>query len=250
MREHGAHLALFVIGRNAEGDQGRSLVREWRGAGHVVGNHTYSHRNYNAMSFEQFSADVAQAGVLLEPEMDKLRLFRFPMLKEGNTAEKRDAMREYLLAHGYRNGHVTIDASDWYFDSRLRKRLAAEPNFDVTRFRQPYIDHLWNRAQYYNQLAVDLLGRSAPHTLLVHYNLLNSLFLSDALAFFKKKGWRLVDASEAYQDPLFTKMPDIVPAGESLLWALAKQTGKFDKRLRYPGESDEYEKAGLDRLGL
>src|SRR6266851_528520 len=60
MREHGAHLALFVIGRNAEGDPGRSLVREWRGAGHVVGNHTYSHRSYNAMSFEQFSADVAQ----------------------------------------------------------------------------------------------------------------------------------------------------------------------------------------------
>src|SRR5260370_36927658 len=49
MREHGAHLALFVIGRNAEGDQGRSLVREWRGAGHVVDNHPNLYRRYNAM---------------------------------------------------------------------------------------------------------------------------------------------------------------------------------------------------------
>jgi hypothetical protein len=41
-----------------------------------------------------------------------------------------------------------------------------------------------------------------------------------------------------------------VPAGESLLWALAKETGKFDSLLRYPGEDDVYEKPKLDRLGL
>jgi hypothetical protein len=34
------------------------------------------------------------------------------------------------------------------------------------------------------------------------------------------------------------------------VWALAKQTGTFEHRLRYPGEDDRYEKAKLDRLGL
>jgi len=31
---------------------------------------------------------------------------------------------------------------------------------------------------------------------------------------------------------------------------LAKETGKFESRLRYPGEDDVYEKPSLDRLGL
>ena len=40
------------------------------------------------------------------------RLFRFPHLAEGRTAEARDGMRALLAEHGYRNGHVTIDTSD------------------------------------------------------------------------------------------------------------------------------------------
>lgn len=36
----------------------------------------------------------------------------------------------------------------------------------------------------------------------------------------------------------------------SLVWALAKETGKFDGLLRYPGEDDEYEKPIMDALGL
>ena len=49
------------------------------------------------------------------------------MLKEGNTAQKRDAIRQVLTRHGYRNGHVTIDNSDWIVDQRLTARLKKEP---------------------------------------------------------------------------------------------------------------------------
>jgi hypothetical protein len=70
------------------------------------------------------------------------------VLKEGNTADKRDRMREFLAANGYRNGHVTIDASDWYYDNRLRERLNINPQFDVNRFRAPYLDHLWDRRSF------------------------------------------------------------------------------------------------------
>lgn len=40
------------------------------------------------------------------------------------------------------------------------------------------------------------------------------------------------------------------PAGESLIWALVKQSGKFDDVLRYPAEEGEYEKEKMDILGL
>jgi len=67
---------------------------------------------------------------------------------------------------------------------------------------------------------------------------------------FRQRGWRIVDAEDAYRDPIFLRAPKTIPAGESLLWALAKETGRFDSMLRYPGEDDAYEKPKLDRLGL
>jgi len=250
MRKHNVRLALFVIGRNADSETGQSIVRTWQEAGHLIGNHTYSHRNYHAMAFEEFSRDATHAGKVLASNLGTPRLFRFPMLKEGDTPAKRDRMREFLAVNGYRNGHVTIDASDWYYDVRLRQRLGEDPGFDVNRFREPYLNHLWDRARFYDDLSRKVLGRSVPHTLLLHYNLLNSLFLADALDTFRERGWRVIDAAEAFRDPIFLRAPKTIPAGESLLWALAKETGKFDTLLRYPGEDDVYEKPKLDGLGL
>jgi hypothetical protein len=132
----------------------------------------------------------------------------------------------------------------------LSSRLKAQRDFDVRLYRQPYLDHIWGRAQYYDQLSRDVLGRSVAHTLLIHYNLLNSLFLGNLLAMFRSRGWGVIDAEEAFSDSVFTRQPDTAPAGQSLIWALAKETGKFEARLRYPGEDDVYEKPVLDRLEL
>ncbi len=95
-----------------------------------------------------------------------------------------------------------------------------------------------------------MLGRSVAHTLLLHYNLLNSFFLGDLLTMFRSRGWKIIDADVAFSDPVFERLPNIAPAGESLIWALAKETGRFEDRLRYPGEDDTYEKPVLDRLRL
>ena len=49
------------------------------------------------------------------------------MLREGDTAEKRDAMRRALAARGYRNAYVTIDNSDFLIANGLRARFMADP---------------------------------------------------------------------------------------------------------------------------
>jgi hypothetical protein len=84
----------------------------------------------------------------------------------------------------------------------------------------------------------------------MHFNLLNGLFLGDLMEMFKTKGWRLIGAEEAFTDPVFSAKPRILPAGESIIWSLAKETGKIDRRLRYPAEDGEYETAKMNKLGL
>lgn len=248
---HATQAFLFAIGQAVDNPQGARILDLWSSAGHRIGNHTFHHTPLSEVAKPaDFEAGILRTEQILRGHSGFRKWFRFPALKEGQTRAIRDRLRAFLALHGYRNGAVTIDASDWYYNQRLLDRLQAEPKFDVARYRQPYLDHIWNRAQYYDALSRQVLRRSVSHTLLIHYNFLNALFLPDLLTMFRSKGWGIVAAEEAFTDPVFNRPPDTVPAGESLLWALAKETGKFEGRLRYPGEDDTYEKPLLDRLRI
>src|SRR5215213_587322 len=251
-QSHSIKAALFVVGGNIEAPEGKQLLSAWDKAGHMLGNHTYSHRNYNASAtvVAEYQEDILRAEALLKDFPRFRKYFRFPLLKEGDTLAKRDAMRTFLSQHGYRNGHVTIDNSDWAIDNRLTARLKKDPAADVKPYRDFYREHMWARAEYYDSLAQRVLGRPVKHTVLVHFNLLNGLFLNDLIAMFKSKGWEPVDAEEAFADPLFSASPKIVPAGESIVWSLAKEKGTIAKSLRYPAEDGEYENARMNKLGL
>lgn len=231
---------------------GAALLREWDTAGHRICNHTYSHQNYcsEQVSYEGFAADFAKNEPLIRNYKNFTRLFRYPFLKEGDTAEKRDRLRALLREYGYAVGHVTVDASDWYIDARMRERLKKDPHADTTPYRDYYIEHMRDRTGFYRQLSRDVLGHDIRHTVLIHHNLLNALYLTDMMKDLRKDEWKWIDAPRAFADPVFRREPKIVPAGESLVWALAKEKGGFDDRLRYPGEDDVYEKPKMDALGL
>jgi hypothetical protein len=112
------------------------------------------------------------------------------------------------------------------------------------------MEHMWARAEYYDALARRVLGRPVKHTVLVHFNLLNGLFLGDLIAMFKSKGWQPIDAEEAFTDQIFSARPNVLPAGESIVWSMAKAKRTIAKSLRYPAEDGEYENARMDKLGL
>ena len=253
LRSHGnLKAALFVTCRFADNAKGKELLKDWDRAGHLIGNHSYSHKYLNSskVTAEEFTADIEKCDELIKSFSQFQRSFRFPFLKEGESAAERDAVRNYLKEKGYRIGHVTIDASDWAIEDRLSARLSRDPAADIRSYRDFYLSHMWERSLYYDDLARKVLGRPVKHTILMHYNLLNALFLGDLLDMFRSKGWKLIDAADAFKDPVFSASPNIVPAGESIIWALAKETGKFEKLLRYPGEDSQYEKAKMDKLGL
>ncbi len=241
---------LFVVGANLDDDHGRAILASWNDAGHMLANHTWHHRLATRSTPEEFEREILACESLVGRYPQYRRFFRFPALKEGRSAPQRDAFRGVLHQLRYRNGYVTIDASDWYYDARLRAKLAADPGFDAARFRSPYVDHIVDRAEYYDNLVRRAIGRTIPHTLLIHYNLLNALFLSDVLDALAARGWTFISAEEAYTDAVFASEPQIIPAGESLAWALAKETGRFERELRYPGEDDVYEAPKLAKLGL
>ena len=243
--------ALFVCGMRVDESDGSKLLSAWDRAGHMLCNHSYSHLNYcGPTSYADFAVDFLKDEKIIAPYQNKAPLFRYPFLKEGDTVDKRDRFRALLKESGYRVGHVTIDASDWYVNERMGDRLAKQPKASIGPYRDYLIAHLLDRAAFYRQLALDVVGRDIRHTLLIHYNSLNALVLPEVMSAFESAGWQWIDASLAYQDEVFHSLPKTLPAGESLVWALASETGRFKTRLRYPGEDGVYEEAKMNGLGL
>src|SRR5262249_38734094 len=103
------------------------VVREWLAAGYPLGNHTYDHLNLAGVSAREFTANVAKLDQVLaslgplSPSVDQRRMFRYPYLQEGETLEKRDAVRHYLLKNRYRIAEVTIDYQDWVWSAAYQR---------------------------------------------------------------------------------------------------------------------------------
>jgi peptidoglycan/xylan/chitin deacetylase (PgdA/CDA1 family) len=246
----GVQAAGFVAGKYVDDATGRARLQAWADAGHALGNHTYDHAYYGGSDPGDLGADIDRNAPLIEACATHRRWFRFPYLNEGRSVESRDRMRAVLSERGLSNAHVTIDASDWYVAQRLTDRLARDPGADLAPYRDYLVAHLLDRAAFYDGLARDLLGYSPHHTLLMHHNLTTALFLPDVLEAFAAKGWRAIDADDAFGHPIFQARPEIAPAANSLIWQMARADGRFGDRLRSPGEDGPYEKAAMDALGL
>jgi peptidoglycan/xylan/chitin deacetylase (PgdA/CDA1 family) len=254
LKEENLKAVFFVTGKNKLDEKGKLLLKSWNDEGHRIANHSFSHPNFNSEknTSHLFESELKRTDSIISNLSNVVKLFRFPYLKEGQNQSKVDSIRNILTDNNYRNGYVTIDASDWYVNQRLIGRIkeVGIEKTEIDRFKDFYVQHIMERANYYEQLSYELNERHINHTLLLHHNLTSALFLGDLMSKFKEEGWELIDADKAYQDKIFEKIPEPNFAGESLIWSMAKQSGKYDQSLRYPAEDSRYERKKMDELGL
>lgn len=229
---------------------GLELIMDWAKAGHAVGNHTSRHRSLASaqVTLSEFVQDVAEGDAALRRFPTWVPMLRFPYLKEGDTAEKRDGMRAWMAANGYRAAPVSIDASDWYYNQIYAAHSKSGEQAKAAQVKKAYIAHLLDRASYYDGLAKQVLGRSPMHVMLLHTNEINAAALPDMVAAFRALGWRFVSPRTAFGDPVYSLQIDTLPAGESVIWAEAKAMGI--SALRYPAEDSVYEEPKLRSLSL
>jgi peptidoglycan/xylan/chitin deacetylase (PgdA/CDA1 family) len=252
LKKNNVKAVFFPAGKFLEGTKGAYVLSSWDKENHRIGNHTFHHPNFNnsQTTLEQFKLELLKNDSVVRRYDNFIPLFRFPYLKEGNSVAKRDGFRNFLKEKSYRIGHVSIDASDWFVNNRLLKALRKDPNTNTDPYRRFYIQHMFERACFYDSLATEITNRKIKHNVLLHHNLTSALFLEDLIEKFKLEGWAIIDAEEAFKDSVYNNLPKNIPAGESLIWAMAKETGEYDSILRYPAEDGRYEKPKMDSLGL
>jgi peptidoglycan/xylan/chitin deacetylase (PgdA/CDA1 family) len=249
----GAPAALFVTVHNgADTPEGRALLEAWGAAGHRIGNHTVTHPDLDAekTTLAAYEQEILDCDKVISTVPGYRPWFRFPFLREGNTPAKRDGMRAFLNARGWRNAYVTLDTSDWRLDDRLAKVLARNPAADLSPIREAYLSHVRQRAGAYRDLSRRLLDRDIPQVMLLHHNLLNALFLGDVIETLRREGFTLVDPEKAYQDPVYRLEPDRPAPGQSLLLSLARSRGwKLMPEFERLMDDGDFEITALEKLG-
>ena len=222
----------FINARGLEDNPDGALALQlWVKAGHPLANHTYSHPNLDRISAEDFTREILRNEPVLELLMPPggkhdFRWLRYPYLHEGDTLEKRRAVRAFLAGHHYQVAETTLDYEDYAWNSAYARCLDKKDAVSMRWLRESYLSTAdeWMRMQ--RDMARQLWGRDINHVLLLHQGAFSATILPDLFALLKKQGYEIVTLEEAQSDPVYAEDPDFaVPGGGTLIEHVVAKRG-------------------------
>jgi peptidoglycan/xylan/chitin deacetylase (PgdA/CDA1 family) len=210
----------FVNAVKLENDpDAQQALRIWVNAGMNIGNHTWSHISLTANTAEAFEREIA----LDEPALAQYagardwRWFRYPFLWEGDTLEKRRAVRSWLKEHGYRVAQVTLDFEDYAWNDAYA-RCSAKPDQEaIAWLRQSYLDSAAEYIRLGREESRIAFDREIPNVMLLHATAFTTLMLPDLVDLLRKQGFRFATLPKVERDPAYALDPDAaLPYGGTL----------------------------------
>jgi peptidoglycan/xylan/chitin deacetylase (PgdA/CDA1 family) len=188
------------------------VLQLWRGAGQPLGNHTLDHKSLNSNPAAEFEENVAKNEPTLQELMGSKdwRWFRYPYLDEGDTLEKRHAIRAYLKDHHYRIAQVTLDFEDYAWNGPYARCSEKKDEKAIAWLKESYLNTAAEYMKLGRELAQQLFDRDIKHVLLMHIGAFDAQMLPQLLAQMKQQGFRFITLEEAEKDPVYDIDPDIV----------------------------------------
>jgi peptidoglycan/xylan/chitin deacetylase (PgdA/CDA1 family) len=227
----------FVNAKNIGGDAEKAgVLKMWADSGFALGNHTFSHVDLNTANAQEFEDEIGANESVLQGLMvaRDWHWFRYPFLHEGDTLEKRHAVRNYLSDHGYKVAQVTLDFADYAWNNPYARCVANQDAQAIRWLKSSYLSTATNDIALDRKLSVMLFGRDIKYVLLLHIGALDSIMLPELLDLFKKQGFDFVSLEEAQKDPAYQSDPNAaLPHGGTFLEQLTEA-----RRLRYPPHAE------------
>ena len=213
------------------------FLKLWREAGQPLGNHTYTHMNFNENTVAAFEENIEKNESTLKTLMEgkDWHWFRYPYLWEGDTLEKRRAVRAYLKEHGYHVAQVTMDFEDYAWNGPYARCMEKKDEKAIAWLKQSYLETASEYFALDRKLTQQVFGREIKHVLLMHVGAFDAVMLPQLLQQMKNEGYKFVTIAEAEADPAYLTDPDTaLKNGGTLLDQL------FEARhLTYPPHKDK-----------
>lgn len=206
-----------------------ALLRQWVDAGLILGNHTYSHPDFNRLTIAEFEDQIAKGDVVTRQLMRThgayQLYFRHPMTHTGDTLEKKEAIEQFLAARGYKITPHTIENSDFIFNVPYALALRSGDTELAKRLREAYLDFTIAATEFAEQVAPKIFGREIPQLLLIHVNDITPDCLEEMLQRFEARGYKFVSLDTVMADPAYaTKDTMVTKVGPTWLrrWSVSK----------------------------
>ena len=214
-------VGLAVWGQ-VKGPADTALLDRWRAAGLELGNHSFGHKDLPRTPIAEYVEDVekGRAGLAgyLEPHGTKVRFFRFPYLREGETAEQFDAVRKALAASSQRVLPVTIDTQDWSFEEPYVAAVRRADEQGARDVAASCLEALKAEVRHHEARGDELFGRTTPQILLLHANAVGTAVWDDLFSWMESTGHRFASADEVLKDPVFATEPRFFARYGCSLW--------------------------------
>lgn len=209
-------------------------LKKYTEAGHLIENHSCSHFRLDEVGFKVFSEDAEKGDQLLKSLYAGQNFFRYPYLNEGKDVLIRDQMREWLKKNNYRNAPITGDNEDPTFSAKINQAKKLGKKIDYEKIKTIFLDHIISSLECNDKLAIDNFNRSPKHVLLLHEADATVMFIDDLVAELRKKEWKIINASKAYEDPIYFELPKNTYAGSGLIAQMVfEKTGKKESCYDY-----------------
>jgi peptidoglycan-N-acetylglucosamine deacetylase len=194
------------------------ILEAWRAAGNPLGNHTWSHPEFDKLTVAQYEANITRNEPLLRkvsPDSD-WHWFRFPYLEEGNTVEKREQLRAWLSQHGYRIAEVSMDFQDYNWNEPYARCAAKHDDVAIKSLHNSYLEAADESIRVYRQIAQTLYKRDVPYVLLMHVGAFDAHMLPELIGLFRSRGFTFVTLQQALADPIYSFDPKVTsPSGNT-----------------------------------
>ncbi|MGA9295626.1 MAG: polysaccharide deacetylase family protein [Ignavibacteriaceae bacterium] len=183
------------------------LLKQWVNNNLDLGNHTFSHPDYNLVSFGDYTQDLLKGETITKKILSNkgktIRYFRNPFLHMGSTKEKADSLDNFLLIHGYRPAPVTIDNEDYLFAVAYKRVKIKKDSLLISRIGYDYINYMEKKLKYYEMQSNHLFGRNIKQILLLHASWLNSDYVDSLAAKFRKNNYEFITLDQALEDNIY-----------------------------------------------
>ena len=214
-----------------------AVLKMWREAGQPLGNHAYTHMNFSDNTAAAFEEDIQKN----EPLLDQLmkgkdwHWFRYPYLHEGDTLDKRHAVRAYLKEHNYRIAQVTMDFEDYAWNGPYARCTDKKDEKAIAWLKESYLNTAAEYMALDQKMAQQIFHREIKHVLLMHVGAFDAVMLPQLLEQMKKQGIKFVTLAAAQTDPAYQTDPDVgLVDGGTLLDQI------FDSQhLQYPPHAEK-----------
>ena len=191
----------------------------WLAAGMKIGNHTFSHPALDDTTAEAYIHDIA----INEPTLSKYdptghwHWFRYPYLEEGNTIQKRDAVRGWLLGNGYRIAQVTLNFQDDDWDDPYGRCLVKHDQAAIEWLEQSYIENAAEFIRVGREEQILAFCHEVPNVLLLHETDFTTLMLPHLMKLLRSQGFRFAPIAKVERDPIYARDPrEPIPGGGSI----------------------------------